>query len=370
MTLSKQVELRIIDADTHVDETEDTWAYMEPHEAPLVPTTEKPAVLDPSRPPIRYWNIGGKRATRFYRSDEKTQTTVETRELLDVPARLRAMDAMGVDVQIIYPTLFAAELQCDPATERALRRSYNRWMADRCEQSSGRLRWIALPPLRTMDESIQELRFAKQHGAVGILKKGDREAGAWVSDEYFFPLYEEAQRLDLPVCFHVGTGNAEHVSTRDMRVASFSRMIFPVQNAFHTLILQSIPQRFAGVRWGFIEAAAGWVPYALHDLRRRMKKRSNLEGSLFGNTPYNVEGNLLEQNHFWVSCLVDEDLPYLIQHVGENHLLAGSDYTHADPAIEHNFHLQLQERADNGEISHSLVQHIVSDNPRAFYGLD
>ena len=38
---------------------------------------------------------------------------------------------------------------------------------------------------------------AKDHGACGILKKGDLEAGKWPADPYFFPLYEEANRLDL-----------------------------------------------------------------------------------------------------------------------------------------------------------------------------
>ena len=43
-------------------------------------------------------------------------------------------------------------------------------------RSKGRLRWICIPPLRNMDEAIKELRRAKDHGACGILKKGDEEA--------------------------------------------------------------------------------------------------------------------------------------------------------------------------------------------------
>ena len=82
-----------------------------------------------------------------------------------------------------------------PEVSTALRRSYNRWLADRCAQSHGRLRWVCLPPLMNMDETIKELQFAKDHGACGILKKGDLEAGKWPADQYFHPLYEEANRL-------------------------------------------------------------------------------------------------------------------------------------------------------------------------------
>ena len=126
--------------------------------------------------PTRYWVIDGKRQLRFIRSDKDSGTLVESRELLDVQVRLKHMDELGTDIQVIYPTLFLMEATERPEVSTALRRSYNRWLADRCGQSNGRLRWICLPPLLDMDETLKELRFAKEHGACGALKKGDREA--------------------------------------------------------------------------------------------------------------------------------------------------------------------------------------------------
>ena len=63
-----------------------------------------------------------------------------------------------------------------------------------------------------MEESIKELQFAKDHGACAILKKGDLEAGKWPADPYFYPLYEEANRLDLPICVHIGSGTPDFVA--------------------------------------------------------------------------------------------------------------------------------------------------------------
>jgi hypothetical protein len=51
--------MRVIDADTHIDETEDTWAWLEEHEKQFIPTTDAPKELDPNRPPTRYWLIDG-----------------------------------------------------------------------------------------------------------------------------------------------------------------------------------------------------------------------------------------------------------------------------------------------------------------------
>ena len=189
----------IIDADTHIDETEATWEYLRDFEQEFKPITQYPGRADPGKRPSRYWLVDGHRQMRFVRDDGNTRTTVETRELLDVQARLRDMDAMGTQVQVLYPTLFLMEATERAEVSTALRRSYNRWLADRCAESHGRLRWVCLPPLMNMEETIQELQFAKNHGACGILKKGDLEAGKWPADQYFNPLYEEANRLDLPI---------------------------------------------------------------------------------------------------------------------------------------------------------------------------
>ena len=90
--------MRIIDADTHIDETEATWEAMTGSDLQYQPTTAYPSNPDPNLPPARYWLIDGRRQIRFIRSDRDSGTTVQTRELLDVDARLKHMDELGTDV--------------------------------------------------------------------------------------------------------------------------------------------------------------------------------------------------------------------------------------------------------------------------------
>ena len=361
----------IIDADTHVDETEDTWAYLDAGDQQFKPETAYPKDQDPSRPPMRYWVIDGKRHLRFIRSDEQTQTTVQTRELIDVDARLRDMDRMGVDVQVMYPTLSLVEVTERPEVALALRHSYNRWLADRWARSGGRLRWVMLPPLRTMDKALEELRFAKGHGACGLLKKGDREAGFWPADPYFFPLYEEAQRLDLPICFHTGSGTPDFSPARQFQFGGFYRITLPVVHAFQSLILQGVPAQFPTLRFGFIEAAASWIPHVVHNLRRHLAKNRERPASVLRGTNkfLDISEDVMRSNHMYVTCEVDEDLSYLLKYIGEDNLLLGSDYSHSDPAQEMSFIRRLQQRADAGDIPQSVVKKITDHNPRAFYGL-
>jgi predicted TIM-barrel fold metal-dependent hydrolase len=364
--------LRVIDADTHVDETDDTWAYFSPEDDELKPTTGFPRNPRPDLPPARYWVIDGKRSPRKIRDDVKSRTTVGQRELLDVEARLRHMDELGTEVQVIYPTLFLVEPASSPETELAITRSYNRWLAERCAQSHGRLRWVCVPSTRNMEEAVEELSFAKDHGACGVLKKGDREADRWPSDSYFYPLYEEAERLDLPICFHTGSGTPDFTSSLDVG-PGFMRGKGPVINAVFALAGGKVPSKFPKLRFGFIEAGASWVPLVHYSLRRSHATSERSGGAplrrALGDTRRDLEDDVFSANRFYVTCQVDEDLPMLLNYIGEDNLLVGSDYTHQDQSQEHNFVPLLQERADRGEIPQSAVKKIVYDNPKTFYGL-
>ena len=77
----------------------------------------------------------------------------------------------------------------------------------------------------------------------------------------------------------------------------------------------------------------------------------------------------MRHHRLYVTCQVDEDLPYLLQSTGEDNILVGSDFTHGDSAQELEFRRILLERADRGEISHEAVRKITEDNPKRFYGL-
>ncbi len=357
----------VIDADTHIDETDATWEYIA--DAALKPTTVGPKNPDPTRPLTRYWEIAGKRQLRFIRDDVKTGTRVEQRELMDIPARLRHMDELGVEVQVIYPTLLLGAFTENPELDLALRRSYNRWLAERCEKSKGRLRWVCLPPFLAPDKIEQELRFAKDNGACGVLKKGDREAGKWAVDPYFFPTYEIAQSLDMPVCVHQGSGVPDFSPVREFTYGQFFRITLPVVHAFHNFILHGIPDKFPALRFGFIEAAATWIPYALYELQRRLAKDQAGISVLDNLNQFKLKDDVLKANRFYVSVQVDEDLPYIMRHTGEDNLVVGSDYSHADWFRELGYPQRLQDRVGRGDISATSVRKMTYDNVRALYGL-
>ena len=353
----------IIDSDTHVDETDATWDYLPPEKGqdrPTVGTFDDPAA------PNTFWLIDGAKQHKARRSDVITKTTAATRELIDVQARLRHMDELGVDVQVIYPTLFLKPPTTDPDVELDLVRSYNRWLADRTATSGGRLRWVCVLPFLSPSEAVKELQFAFDHGACGVLKKGDVEAGHAVWEEYFFPVYAEAERLGAPICFHQGTGKFTTVDgTGTSPESDFIDLKAPAVNGISAVLSRGTVHAFPRLRFGCIEVGASWVVLVDHMYKRRLQNRARAQR---GEAP-DFSSRLLDTGQIYTSCEVSEDFPTILRFISEDRLLAGSDYSHADPSQEHGFIPKLLELVDLGVLSPDGARKILHDNPKAFYGL-
>src|SRR5581483_5457247 len=197
--------MTVIDADAHVHECEHTWDFMDPADAAYRPEVVTKTGEDGSTREL--WDFGG--SLRPKGGNVGKVTPAAARELTDVDLRLHQMDQLGVDVQVMYPSLLTMVNE-DPEIEGALWKSYNRWMAEASDQSHGRLRWVARVPLDDVHEAAAELRFAKQHGGRGVFMRSI-EGSRLLPDPYFFPIYEEAQSLDMPICVHASLGNSSLV---------------------------------------------------------------------------------------------------------------------------------------------------------------
>jgi predicted TIM-barrel fold metal-dependent hydrolase len=198
-----------------------------------------------------------------------------------------------------------------------------------------------------------------------VLKKGDLEAGKWPADPYFFPLYAEAERLDMPICMHLGSGTPNHTAARDFSLGGFMATTLPVIHGVHSLIAHEVPKKFPRLRFGAIEAGASWVPFLAYDLHRSMNTRFRSAGR----PGFVIGDNLFKENNIYVTCQIDEDFAMILPYIGEDNLLVGSDYTHQDASQELTFATSLEERAANGDLSTNLVRKLVYDNPKTFYGL-
>ena len=91
----------------------------------------------------------------------------------DPAARLADMDAMGVDVAVVFPTLFAEYLPMvdNPVAAGVLAQAYNDWIWDFAAATDGRVHPVAILPLQSVLLSLQELERVAAKGFRSVLMR-------------------------------------------------------------------------------------------------------------------------------------------------------------------------------------------------------
>ena len=252
--MNSQNKNPVIDADSHVVECAHTWDFMDKSEEKYRPISlearEEAGVRQ------QFWLVDGKvRGFRFaVLSDElmaKRQQQVgrkfaeqqESRELANVDLRLEHMDQTGVDIQVLHNTMFIESCTDRPAVDVALCKSWNRWLADIWKQSEGRLRWSCMPPLLSMPDALDQIRWSKENGACAVCLR-PVEGNRLLADSYFYPIYDEAQKLDMAIAIHIANGNAwlnDLYGNHPVRIATtFHRFRIPTVGAFNDIVMSEI----------------------------------------------------------------------------------------------------------------------------------
>jgi predicted TIM-barrel fold metal-dependent hydrolase len=343
-----------IDADAHVLETPHTWTYLVGGDRRFAPRVVPVAAgeTNDGNTQSEMWAIDDRLIPK--QKNVGSDTPEAAREMRELDVRLRHMDDLEIDVQVLYPSFFLRPYTDRPALEDALCRSYNDWLADIWSRSGGRLRWVAAPPLLSMHKVRGEMERAKKRGACGIFMRG-LECDKRPTDPYFEPLYQTAAELDLAICFHSGNGS---LTVQDMyrdEFHGFSRVKLLVIGAFHSIIMEELPARYPGVRFGFVETGSMWLPYVLNDIELRYRRR----GKRFPK-------DILRQNNMYVAAQVTDDIPYVVKCAGEDNLVIGTDYGHSDTSTQIE---ALRMLRASGELAATVVDKILDANPRRLYGL-
>ena len=347
-----------IDSDAHVLETSKTWEYLEEKDkryTPFIVTqTFGPELKanDGKNTQHNYWLIGNRPMGKD--RNVGTEMSRAIAEMEDIPGRLAHMDELEIEIQVLYPTLYLRPVTDDINADLALTRAYNRWVADISHKAGGRMRWVALPPMRSPNLIREEMRFAKENNACGIFLRG-LECEKAIGDPLFYPLWEIASDLDLPICMHSGNGSVFHHDFFDADT-SFTKFKLAVVGAFHTLLEKQVPKKFPDVRWGFVEVSSQWLPYVLCDLEDRFRRNG-----------WDWFENPLKENNMYVACENTDHLDYVIKYAGEDNLVIGTDYGHHDPSSEI---MAVKLLREDARLAPGVAEKILENNARALYGLN
>ena len=141
-----------------------------------------------------------------------------------------------------------------------------------------------------------------------------------MTDPFYYPIYDEAQRLDIPVTVHIANGNPElfELMTNESG-GGFRHFESRTVTACYALIMSEVPRGLPKLRWGFIETSSQWVPWVVHEaVRRSLGSEHPVSTNCFRETLY-------------VFTQPDDDFQYIMSYAGEGNLVIGTDYATATP---------------------------------------
>ncbi|MBI3092099.1 MAG: amidohydrolase family protein [Candidatus Tectomicrobia bacterium] len=279
----------------------------------------------------------------------------------DVRERLADMDLSKIQHSVLYPTLglFIGKIR-EPEFATALCRAYNDWVADHCAQAGGRLSAVALLPPNGELATAELNRAVTKHGLVGGMLPAHGHAKSFGNSE-FYPLYEEAERLNVPLAIHASGGDEPGTEMFDAFICVHTcGHPLPIMRQLTAVIFSGICDRFSTLRLGFLEAGAGWVPYWMDRMDEEYEKRAVEAPNLKVMPSEHVKGGRI-----YFSCEPEEEtMPFAVENLGEQAILFASDYPHWDMTYP-DCTAPILERK---ELSDSAKRAILGENARRFYG--
>lgn len=282
---------------------------------------------------------------------------------IKIEERLAAMDTQEIDTAVLYPTagLGIGRVR-ETAFAVALCRAYNDFIAEYCK-ASPRLKAVANLPVQSGQEAARELnRAVTRLGLVGGMLAAQAHSKNLGSPE-FYPLYEEAQRLGVPIAIHAFGGD-------DPGAEIFEQFIclhttghpFPVLRQLTAMVFGGIPELFPKLRIGYLEIGCGWLPYWMERMDEEWEKRGKVEAPLCKKRP----SEYLKGGQIYYGCEPEEKMAsFVVSEIGSETLMYASDYPHWDMSWPESAVL-LWRRED---LSLEAKKNILQKNTERFYNL-
>jgi predicted TIM-barrel fold metal-dependent hydrolase len=282
----------------------------------------------------------------------------------DPRIQLADLDADGIDVQVIYPTLcLNLNHLREPALAVDLARAYNDWLADFCAADPRRLKGVAMVALQDVDAAIREARRATAElGFVGVMLPTnckDQDLG----QRQYWPFYEAMQDFGVPLGMHCATNLAERFTARFDRFISIHTIAFPFEAmaALTGLVFAGVPAVFPSLRIAVLESSIGWLPFLMDRMDEEFEQRGFREAPLLQRKPSEY---LAGEQFYYGFELEESTLPYVIARLGADRLLYASDYPHWDTEWPRTTAIFL----GRDDIADADKRRILGENPQHFYG--
>lgn len=306
----------------------------------------------------------------------------------DLDMRLREQEADGVVAEVVFPNTIppffpsaslvaAAPGPADLEERWAGLRAHNRWLADFCSDSGGRLAGVAQILLNDVDAAVEEIRWVAEAGLKGgILLPGVPEDSGLppIYAEQYDPIWAACAEAGLPLNHHGGGGAPIPSMEHD---AAGAVWVFEnhwwAHRAFWHLMFSGAFERHPNLVFVMTEQASGWIPELLRGMDKAVERFSD-PGSALARFAGKTASTLpMRPSEYWArQCFVGASfmrpIESAIRHeIGIDKILWGTDYPHSEgtwpfshEALRHTF----------AGIPEDEVRKMLGLNAAAVYGFD
>ena len=299
-------------------------------------------------------------------------------------ARIKVMDRFKLQAVMMLPSFglaFEADCREDPPAAAANVRAFNRWLEDDWGYSY-QDRIIAPPAISLfdLDTAVEELERVLVAGARVIMIRPGPIFDRSLADPTLDPFWSRVDEARIPVVLHIGVSGYNPVvgamwgENPDASEKEMSPFLYyscfgkrPIMDTVACFILHNLFGRYPNIRMLSIENGCKWIPGLLEDMDRSAMVTVSTQGakntSLIGGALRAKPSEIFKQ-HFYVAPFFEESVPDLVDWVGADHTLFGSDWPHPEGVREP---LDFLDEVDG--LAAPVVRRIMRDNSADLFGL-
>ncbi len=284
--------------------------------------TDLAALTGDSRWPSLH--IAADSQARIMRGNEVFRLVAQT--CWDPAARLEAMNAADVDVQVLSPVPVTLTTWAEPKLATDFARAQNDLFAAAASIAPDRFLWLGTVPLQDCDAAITEMERALSLGAKGV-EIGTEANGRELDDTALRPFFAAAAELGVALFIHP-TDSLGAIRRKGQPHEFGLGMLTDTAMAASALVFGGVLEECPGLRVGLAHGCGSFA-WAFPRLAR---------GATLGTPPDSFERQMSGFAELlgllWADTLVfDPDhLALLISRFGADHLFLGSDFPFYPPA--------------------------------------
>jgi aminocarboxymuconate-semialdehyde decarboxylase len=253
------------------------------------------------------------------RSKARKRSDSVIARMADVDERIKAMDAMGVDIQVLSASLVhQCTYEAEPQAALALDRASNDRIAAMVAAHPPRLKGLCSVPLQSPSLAVQELTRCMTGPGFSGVTISTRVRDLEIGDKSLRPFWEKAEQFGAVVFIHPA-GNSDPRFTPHFLWNSIGQN-FEEAMAIASLMYEGILDAYPRLKI-CISHGGGYMPFYMGRIVRNYHEKPSTRVNM--TKPPDEYLRML----FYDTCVYDADtLERLVAIVGSDRVVMGSDY--------------------------------------------